>query len=173
MQKLFLKVLLPLWVFVVSSTRELVTLPPPVGRKLRSLPSLRESQFSGLPAPGPNCWDLAFLLAPGRCSGAEGWRSVQLRKTRACGIRKEGGEAEGRECKRDKDGIRKSRHRMILFNRASVTLGMSLHWVVTAAVVVPVLQVSLLRFRVTDLTPTANEGSHRFQKRLTALLWSP
>lgn len=52
--------------------------------------------------------------------------------------------------KRDKNGRRKSKRRV------PVTFGTPLKWVVTTSVVVPVLQVSLLRFRVSDLTRTVN-----------------
>lgn len=62
---------------------------------------------------------------------------------------------------------------VIFLGRVSVTLGMSLQWGVTVTVVVPVLQASGLRFRVTDLTQTANSGSHGSRKRLTAPPWSP
>lgn len=48
-------------------------------------------------------------------------------------------------------GRRKSKQGSIVC-RVSVTLATSLQWAVTATVVVPVLQVSSLRFRVTAVT---------------------
>jgi hypothetical protein len=54
-------------------------------------------------------------------------------------------------------------------------LGMSLPWVVTTTVVIPVLQASLRRFRVIDLTQSviARQRQTRNSERFTALLWIP
>ena len=67
----------------------------------------------------------------------------------------------------------KAEHSVIFLGRVSMTLGMSLQWGVTVTVVVPVLQASGLRFRVTDVTQTANSGSHGSRKRLEVDCSSP
>lgn len=107
----------------------------------------RISHFLGSHPLGSYCWDLAFVLALRVLLWSWGIRGIQkLRETRDTW-------QLGRRMGKLRDGEEKSKQSIIVC-RVSVTLATSLQWAATAMVVVPVLQVSLLRFRVIDLSQT-------------------
>lgn len=115
------------------------------GQKTGESFSSPKESFSGLPPTG------LLLLGPGLhpCPqnaalelGNKGYSEVEEDKRHM---------AAGTEKLRD--GEEKSKQSIIVC-RVSVTLATSLRWAAMAVVVVPVLQVSLLRFRVTDLSQT-------------------